>query len=611
MLTELNILRANSKTVGDVQTSLTQDLELKNSELGVLSSDISTKDNELEKLRTELGKVKKELTAKTNAVLDAEHKVSLLGIGHEQSVSDLKKMEIDKDSLTNELAACNKLIVEQGVIIAELKGLQNVTERSSSSLNGQLASLQAQFDALSKRNKELLENISQRDVEIERLTHNSSESSSRQNSLNLQVQSLKEQLALEKSNGDDLVEQLKTAKDRIHELEDEIMDVKEEMKRKSEQNSKLLMNIENLEELKTKLRHEISEVEAECFTKNAELAEQRESNLVNVKEMADLRRQLNQVSTSETSRETKPPDLDMKELSDLRLRLEVNEKELADMHVSYDKQTNELQEAKAEIKRLNENLGSKLQEYITVSEQGAENSARLQKLGELLRVKEKEVKEREEDIDEIKRMLEGSIKECALAKADVESKKRRISELERLLAQKDSTLESSSMPSIAEPVQNTVISPVVKSTLPASSTTTAFNTPRTAQMRSKMYTTTEEIEATHKRLSKKEARVSSIKPTLTNLFDLGSIGSVELALYTASAILIQSHARGMFARTRTRKRLRNIPHVVNLQIDYAESLPKNNDMFGSKPDVYVLVNTYRKVLTDHFALSFFQSALLL
>ena len=114
MLTELNILRANSKTVGDVQTSLTQDLELKNSELGVLSSDISTKDNELEKLRTELGKVKKELTAKTNAVLDAEHKVNLLGIGHEQSVSDLKKMEIDKDSLTNELAACNKLIVEQG-----------------------------------------------------------------------------------------------------------------------------------------------------------------------------------------------------------------------------------------------------------------------------------------------------------------------------------------------------------------------------------------------------------------------------------------------------------------------------------------------------------------
>lgn len=51
----------------------------------------------------------------------------------------------------------------------------------------------------------------------------------------------------------------------------------------------------------------------------------------------------------------------------------------------------------------------------------------------------------------------------------------------------------------------------------------------------------------------------------------------------------------MFARTRIKKVLKNIPHVISLAIDYCEGLPKNKDMFASKPDVYVLVNTYRKV----------------
>ena len=69
----------------------------------------------------------------------------------------------------------------------------------------------------------------------------------------------------------------------------------------------------------------------------------------------------------------------------------------------------------------------------------------------------------------------------------------------------------------------------------------------------------------------------------------------DMSKYNAAATKIQAHARGMFARNRTKKTLKNIPHVIEMNVDYATDLPNNKDWTSSKPDVYVLVNVFRKV----------------
>lgn len=46
------------------------------------------------------------------------------------------------------------------------------------------------------------------------------------------------------------------------------------------------------------------------------------------------------------------------------------------------------------------------------------------------------------------------------------------------------------------------------------------------------------------------------------------------------------------ARKKAHKRLHQIPHCVDIKIEYATDLPVNSDMLGSKPDVFILANTF-------------------
>ena len=48
---------------------------------------------------------------------------------------------------------------------------------------------------------------------------------------------------------------------------------------------------------------------------------------------------------------------------------------------------------------------------------------------------------------------------------------------------------------------------------------------------------------------------------------------------------------GNSARARTRKILKNIPHVISANVDIIEGLSKNKDIFNSKPgNVFLIVN---------------------
>jgi hypothetical protein len=53
--------------------------------------------------------------------------------------------------------------------------------------------------------------------------------------------------------------------------------------------------------------------------------------------------------------------------------------------------------------------------------------------------------------------------------------------------------------------------------------------------------------------------------------------------------------RGMLTRKKWNKKLQEIPHCVEVDIDFGTDLPKNNDFFGSLPDVFVLANVFKKL----------------
>jgi hypothetical protein len=59
-----------------------------------------------------------------------------------------------------------------------------------------------------------------------------------------------------------------------------------------------------------------------------------------------------------------------------------------------------------------------------------------------------------------------------------------------------------------------------------------------------------------------------------------------------AAINIQRVFRGFSARKMAQKKLHAVPHCVDVKIEYATDLPVNNDMMASKPDVFVIANTF-------------------
>ena len=78
-------------------------------------------------------------------------------------------------------------------------------------------------------------------------------------------------------------------------------------------------------------------------------------------------------------------------------------------------------------------------------------------------------------------------------------------------------------------------------------------------------------------------------------FDISTLKtSGEKSKAEKAAINIQRVYRGYLTRKKSHKLLHMIPHVVNVKVEYATDLPANNDMMGSKPDIFVLINTFSK-----------------
>ena len=91
--------------------------------------------------------------------------------------------------------------------------------------------------------------------------------------------------------------------------------------------------------------------------------------------------------------------------------------------------------------------------------------------------------------------------------------------------------------------------------------------------------------------------VEVVKPPLkprkgTYVFSIEIIQANEMDKFTKAAINIERCVRGFLARRSVKSRLRAIPHCIDFKLDFACDLPLNNDMFGSKPDVFCIANTF-------------------
>ena len=189
-------------------------------------------------------------------------------------------------------------------------------------------------------------------------------------------------------------------------MEKELSKLRQELVTQKADNSKAINDADNCRKDAVLIKVKLSDAEKNLASKSSELASERDKNLALMKEMSDLRKQItdlldenktlkeNEISQNEEFEVVEQELVEAKaeaskvvaleaeidklraelkkdapaDVVDLRLQMEVNQRELADMYVNYDKQTGELQKAlrdlnkvQSENTKLSEQLNSKVQ----------------------------------------------------------------------------------------------------------------------------------------------------------------------------------------------------------------------------------------------------------
>ena len=94
---------------------------------------------------------------------------------------------------------------------------------------------------------------------------------------------------------------------------------------------------------------------------------------------------------------------------------------------------------------------------------------------------------------------------------------------------------------------------------------------------------------------KKRPVLQKIRKGIATYFDLNTVKPEDLWKYEKSALLLQRCGRGHIQRHRVRQLLRHIPHSVDIKVGFVADLPPNSDIMSTKPDVFVLINTFRNI----------------
>ncbi len=244
------------------------------------------------------------------------------------------------------------------------------------------------------------------------------------------------------------------------------------------ENNKAVIDADNCRKDTVLVKVKLSDAEKNLAVKSDELALERDKNLALMKEMSDLRKQINDLldenklmkeneisqneefevcelelveAKAEASKvvaleseieklraelkKDSPPDV-----VNLRLELEVNQRELSDMYVNYDKQTGELQKALKDLDKahsenvkLKKELDCKAQDYAKVSDDDGKNFERIRELEKLLQQALHEIDEREQDVADVEQNYQLAQRDYREAREDLDKLRKRVAELEALL----------------------------------------------------------------------------------------------------------------------------------------------------------------------------------
>merc|ERR1711871_1529818 len=250
------------------------------------------------------------------------------------------------------------------------------------------------------------------------------------------------------------------------------------------------------------------------------------------------------------------------ELRKAQQLLDIANKELKDMHLSYEKQAKELYD-----KNIEETL-----------------------------------KARDLEIEELKRQLALAFQNQPLVDENAKITKYE-AELDALRRQIEEANKKKKVTVVKtpEPQQKKVEKiPEISTPPPPEPVTPKQSSPALATPDQPVVRKVEEIKTEKKYLKPEDLVVKSVKKEKVRKgtsppFEIKNINPADMWKYDKAATLIQCHARGYLDRLHTQRKLESIPHVLNLKIDFGDELPTNNDFMKSKPDVYVLANTFRMV----------------
>lgn len=561
--TELSAENADmKKRIKDLElevTRLEHAAELKIAELKVCVEDLDKKATEATELKAEIANLKKQLTTRTQEFHDSEHQVNVVTLDKEHLADDLSRSEEERVAIAGEMSRANITIKDLQEQLLKFQG--ELKSSQDQLLKQQAADVSAQY-------QEALKDTADLQAKLDALMNVEADNKNLQKEI------------------DDLKKQLTQLKDAM---------------------SKAQVELNKYEELKVqfaeldKKYHKLEGVHSACPSQlTVDELRTKLGDTERVLMEANEKIKKLQGENDQLHKDLSHDDSDMSKLKaevrKLQQLLEVANKELKDMHASYDKQAQELFDKNIELNE-KEHMANDLKKIID------DLSSELTKLQHDLRDSEEIVKARDLEIEDLKRQLALALAnkpsdqsaEIAKYQAEMDALRKQLEESDRKKEKKSVTVVETPKPQ-PKPVEKSP-EPV---TPPPEPITPKQSSPAPATPDQPIVRKVEEIKTEKKYVKPEDLVTKSVKKEKVRKgtsppFDIKNLNSADMVKCNKAAINIQRRVRGYLSRLSTQRKLESVPHVINLKIDFGDGLPSNNDFMKSKPDVYVLANTFRMV----------------
>merc|ERR1711871_881288 len=234
-------------------------------ELSLHASDLEQHTNEVSGLRKDIAELKKQLSDKSQEVLNNEHAINVLTSGNEHLGQENAVLEKKNLGLESEIAILKQRMVEMEALMDKLKSASAVAEKAKAKNDSDMKASQAQIDSLAARIQQLLEVISDREDALEAANRETKrsidDSANKGREATMEIDTLKGELANCHSNCDLLADDLKVCKEKQYELEKELSKLRQELVTQKADNSKAINDADNCRKDAVLIKVKLSDAE--------------------------------------------------------------------------------------------------------------------------------------------------------------------------------------------------------------------------------------------------------------------------------------------------------------------------------------------------------------